>query len=196
MKVFDNDTSMFLVPALGLDVGHLRTNYGFINGYLGDRHYEHKIGNCLHLLFLPEDLSDFQAFLAQQYRKSQILDEYDYTGGYVVIVYQFPEIYLRELKLFLKGKFSRFSKQYVSVLPSVTYSPNSEGRNVPTVSLQYMVCNKSPAMKNFWEDRFKMELDPQNEYWFRPKMTRETLDIEKIKRLFLDQLLNNADNEK
>lgn len=176
----DTATTMFLVPGLGFNIDTIRYRYGFINAYLADVDYD-MYENAVYLLFKPKDMHTFQTFLERS-EGPRIIDDYDYEGGYVVVVYEFPSEFRQEFKMFMKGKYSQFREKYRVLLPQVDSKIDKEGNPFTEYSLQFMVCHKAKALKDYWEKKLEIELDEEDEYWSVPDIKRETLNIEKIKK--------------
>lgn len=176
----DTTTTMFLVPGLGLSLEEIRFRYGFINAYLKDEDRE-PYERGVYLLFKPANIIDFEHFLEREKKRTaQLIEDYDYRGGYVVLIYVFPEEYLHEWKLFLKGRYSKFRAKYLVLLPEIDSKVDSEGIPFTETSLQYMICYKAPALKQYLEKKLGEELEEDAEYWSKPSMKKETLNINKI----------------
>lgn len=179
----NTNTSLFLIPGLGLKVDYLRTQFGFINGYLHDLDSPFQYNNPVFLLFLPPDeysRENLEVFIEREYKKKQeLVDDYWYEE-YRVIVYEFPEKWLSEWELFFNGEYSSFRKKYVDLLPQEEHKEDIHGPYTEP-SIQFNVCNRKAILKNYWEREIGEKLDPEGEYWSIPDMRDETLNIEKIK---------------
>ena len=173
-------TTMFLVPCLGLNVEYLRT-YGFINGYLNDKE-GYLYPNAVYLLFQPDNMGHFQGFLGKEYDRAGtlIIDEYDYAGGYVVLVYKIPEHFGNDYKHFLKGRYSKFSKRFVGMLPQEKSDIDAGGIPFTETSLQVRICTKSKALREYRERQLDVVIEDDMELWDKPSMIKETLNIQKI----------------
>lgn len=176
----DTISTMFLLPGLGLKLEEIRFRFGFINAYIKDDDHEpHDRG--VYLLFKPDDLIEFEHFVQREKKRTpQLIEDYDYRGGYVVLLYIFPEEYLHEWKLFIKGKYSKFRDKYKVLLPDVESKIDSEGMPFTEMSLQCMIVFKAPALKQYLEEKFGEELEEDAEYWTKPSTKKETLNITKI----------------
>lgn len=176
----DTTTTMFLVPGLGFNVERIRFTHGFINGYLRDAERE-PYENSVYLLFKPKNLVEFESFVRNEYlRTKDLVEDYDYKGGYVVMVYGFPAEFLFEYKLFLKGKYSKFREKYIVKLPAVDSKIDHNGDPFTEHSLQFMICYKAKALRDYWEKKLGMDFDEEQEFWSKPVLRRETLYIDKI----------------
>ncbi len=89
MKTKKTITSIFMVPTLMVPKNALKQN-GFINAYLDDVDRDFKYDDdVIYVLFLPTDLAKFREFLDGEYeRTTSIIEDYDYEGGFVVLVYK------------------------------------------------------------------------------------------------------------
>jgi len=172
-----NCTTIFLLPG----IGHTRQEllpYGFVAAYLDDLQHEVHYEEALYLLFKPEDVPAFQKFLEEEYRKpSLILEDYDYRGGFVVVVYKVDNRYLPEYQLFLQGKYSRFSAEYVSQFPMEILVDLPKGGKVVKKSLHYHIFNRTKEIKDYWERKIGEKIPEDMELWSSPDMDKEVLDI-------------------
>lgn len=166
-------STIFLLPAIGLYRKDI-LKYGFLSAYLKDKNREISYDKAIYLLYKPPAMDRFQEFLRKEYARTPLLiEDYDYVGGYVVSVYQFPEEFMEEYKLFLQGKYSKFRRQYRRLFPD--YIVTAEGER--EVSLQYHIFNKTSAIREYWESKVDQILDEDAEMWSKPDMTSEILDI-------------------
>lgn len=179
MNVGKNCTTIFLLPGIGLHRKDL-LQYGFISAYLNDKGHTPYHRDSIYLLFHPNDMDAFQDFLRREYKRTSLLiEDYDYKEGYVVVVYRFPQEFLREYKLFLKGKYSHFSKDYIKLFPTTVKIP---GTHEEQYSLQYHIFTRSSQMKEYWENKIGIVLPEDTELWSAPNVELdETLDINEVK---------------
>lgn len=173
------NTSLFLLPGLGLTINELKP-YGFVNAYIGDMKHDH-YSYCVYLLFKPSNIMEFNAFLEGQYLKGQMIDEYDYEGGYVVVVYKFPEQFEQEYKLFLSGKYSEFRKKYKDLFPIEIHSEDNDGPFTQP-SFFFHVFNRTKELEKYWFEKIGVHLSKDSEYWSKPDVIKETLNIDEIEK--------------
>jgi hypothetical protein len=173
-------STLFLLPSIGLQRKDI-LKYGFIDAYIDDIHHEPHYEESIYLLFRPKDMLPLQVFIDQEYKRTkQLIEDYDYAGGYVVAVYEIPEEFKPEYNLFLKGKYSRFRKRYTDLFPKMV-EIMTDGRMTPQYSLPYHIFNRTDAMRNFWEEKFETRLDEDAEMYSVPDIEgREKLDIYKL----------------
>lgn len=180
MMTTSTTSTLFLLPGLGIKEEEVRFRYGFINAYLKDEDRE-PYERGVYLLFKPENVIEFEHFLEREKRRTaQLIEDYDYRGGYVVLVYVFPEEYLHEWKLFLKGRYSKFRDKYKVLLPDIESKVDADGMPFTEMSIQYMIVFKADALKAYLEKRLGEELEEDAEYWGKPSVKKETLNINKI----------------
>lgn len=172
-----NCTTIFLLPAIG-QTRQTLLQYGFIAAYLDDLQHEVHYEEAVYLLFKPEDIPAFQKFLEEEYRKpSLILEDYDYRGGYTVVVYKVDEEFLPEYQLFLQGKYSKFSPKYIAAFPKeIPVDLLHRGRTMRK-SLHYHIFNRTQQMKNYWERKIGEKIPEDMELWSSPDMDKEVLDV-------------------
>jgi hypothetical protein len=174
-------TSLFLVPLLGIQKVAL-DEMGFISGYLGDVSQEVQYDEAIYMLFKPEDQELFGLFVRNETNtnKRNLIDDYDYDGRYTVLVYQIPEKFISDYKLFLEGKYSEFSDAAKKMFPEET-PVIVRGHREILPSFAYRVFNKEERMRKWIEDLLGVKLDKDAECWTKPNLEFEKLNIDKIK---------------
>ena len=173
-------TSIFMVPTLKINRENLMDN-GFINGYIKDGRKDVQYENCIYLLFKPENLDKFRDFLDGEYeRTKQIIDDYDYEDGYVVVVYELNQKFKRDFEFVKNSKYSRTSEEFQKLFPKLI-KIKKDGVNREEISLQYRVFNKTEDLKQFWEERLGVEFDDDVEFWHGFFEENETLNLNKVK---------------
>lgn len=171
-------TTIFLLPG----IGHTRKDllkYGFIGAYLDDINHSTHYENSVYVLFKPEKMEEFQKFLSNEHAKNKlILEDYDYEGGFTVIVYLFNDKFQAEYELFLQGKYSQFSSEYTKLFPkSVKVIDPEYNVEVYKTSLQHHIFTRSNLIKKYWEKKIGQKLPSDMELWSSPDMSKEVLDI-------------------
>lgn len=170
-----NSTTLFLVPALGIDISSLDAAMGFIDAYLLDKDHD-SYGMPVFLLFRPTCVEILQDFVDEQYQQGNgLIEDYDYAGGYVVLLYQLSEKFSKDYRRFLNGKYSKFSKAFTAMLPE--YWHGSSGSEV---SLQRQVVDRSPGFVAMMEEFIGCVVT--GECWYKPNVSKETLDIDKVRK--------------
>jgi len=173
-------TSVFMVPTLQIPRGELQDN-GFINSYVKDGSREVQYENCIYLLFQPKDLDKFREFLDSEYERTKdIVDDYDYQDGFVVVVYQLNKKFNKDFMLIKEGLYSRTSKDFQALFPKVI-KIKKNGLQRDEISLQYRVFNRTEDLIKFWEDKLGVEFDDDQEVWHAFILEDEILNIEKLK---------------
>jgi hypothetical protein len=175
------DTTIFLMPVLGIDRNKLE-QHNFIDAFLDDVSKQPHYDNCIYILFKPENLEYFQEFLElEKERYNEIVDDYDYSGGYVVVVYKFPEEFTEDMQLVLNGKYSQTSEAFKSKFLKIKKIVTESGLRQDLISLQWLVFRKSNDIVQSWEEEYGITIEEGQEVWGIPDMDREILDIEKIR---------------
>jgi hypothetical protein len=173
-------TSLFIVPLLKIPTDLLKEN-GFINGYACDKDQDIVYENSICLLFKPPDLLRFKEFLENEYdRTTNIIDDYDIAGGFVVLVYKLDMTYRKDYSLIKQGKYSKTSQRFQSEFKKLV-NIKREGVTVSEFSLQYRVFNKTEDLFKFWEDLLGSKLEKDQEVWLDYEPEKEELTYEKLK---------------
>ncbi len=171
-----------MVPTLKIPKDALKDN-GFINGYVRDGNREVQYENCIYLLFQPKDLDKFREFLDSEYERTKdVIDDYDYEDGYVVVVYQLDPKFKKDFGLIREGLYSRTSSSFQALFPKVI-KIRKNGLHRDEISLQYRVFNRTEDLVKFWEDKLGVEFDDDQEVWHGFELDKETLNIQKLKEL-------------
>jgi hypothetical protein len=180
MEVKKTITSIFMVPTLKIDRKKLATN-GFINAYSKDVKQEVEYKDAIYILFKPNDLDIFRSFLAEEYeRTDQVIEDYDYPDGYVVVIYKLDSKFKKDFELVRLGKYSLTSIRFQEIFPkTVTIIKNRMSRE--EISLQYRIFNRTEDLIAFWEERLAVEFADDQEVWYGFDEDKEVLDIDKIK---------------
>lgn len=169
-----------MVPTLKIPKDALREN-GFINGYVKDGSREVQYDGCIYLLFQPKDLDKFREFLDSEYERTKdLIDDYDYEDGYVVVVYQLDVKFSKDFDLVRKGRYSKTSPAFQALFPKVI-KIKKNGLHRDEISLQYRVFNRTEDLIKFWEDKLGVEFSDDQEVWHGFEEDNEILNIQKLK---------------
>ena len=181
MEIKKTITSIFIVPTLSIGRERLLDN-GYINGYIKDGRKEVQYDNAVYLLFKPDDLDKFRDFLDEEYERTKsIIDDYDYEDGFVVVVYVLNKKLEKDIEFVKKGKYSQTSPAFQSIFPKIVKLKRN-GLYKDEISLQFRIFNKTQDLREFWEDKFDMELDESMEVWDGFFEENEILNLDKIKK--------------
>lgn len=175
-------SSTFFVPSLKIGKDNL-LKAGYINAYFRDDNKDTQYEDCVYLLFKPENLIDFRMFLDDEYeRTSNIIEDYDYGGGFVVVVYKLNPRFKKDFDLIKKGKYSHTSKSFQAEFPKIVKIPNGLSYK-EEVSIQFRIFNKTKDLRDFWEQKLDIRFDDEQEVWYEFNEEKETLTYEKLKEL-------------
>lgn len=170
------NTSLFLLPITGNLSSDLK-KYGFLNAYLQDELKSEQYENCIICLFQPEDIVDFDMFVEEEkVNKLNIVDDYDYPGGFSVVVYDLGKDYEDDIKKIMEGKYSKTSKRYKQLIPKQI----GRGLIKKVVSIQHMVFEKSPLLKKKIEEQYDIEIPEDIEYWEMFDKSQEILKFKYV----------------
>lgn len=179
MDYTQNITTIFLAPTLNITKARIE-GMSYINAYVTDvghpLDYEPYV---IFLLYKPENLELFRSFIEEEYERTDlIIEDYDYDGGYVVVVYKLDDDYKDDYDLILQGKYSETSDKFQQLFPDTVTVLGKERDSV-----QRMVFNKDPRMIEYWENIVgNSSIGMYNlEVWPIFMIEKEILDIEQIK---------------
>lgn len=180
MKLQKTITSIFIVPTLNISREKLADN-GYVNGYIKDGMRDIQYENAVYLLFKPENLDKFKDFLDEEYERTKsIIDDYDYEGGYIVVVYKLNSRLEEDFKLIKESKYSQTSKKFQEIFPKIV-KITKLGFVKDEISLQYRIFNKTQDLYDYWENILGTSIDSTTEIWQGFFEENETINLTKIK---------------
>ena len=169
-----------MVPTIKAPKDALRSN-GFINGYIKDETGENGYEGCVYLLFQPQNIDKFREFLDGEYERTKdVIEDYDYDGGYVVVVYKLNLDFKKDYNLVKQGKYSKTSDKFKLEFPKVI-KILKQGLSRDEISLQYRIFNRTQDLVEFWEDKLGIKFDDDMEVWDGFDEQKEVLNIKTIK---------------
>lgn len=175
-------TSIFMVPTLKIDSNSL-ADHNFINAYIGDINREDDEDNMVYLLFKPSDLAFFKVFVDSEYdRTPYLIEDYDYDGGYVVLVYVLDPRFEADFNLIKQGKYSKTSPEFQELFPKVK-KIKKNGLHRDEMSLQHKIFRKSNDLREYWEQKTNTSFTEDMELWSKFEEEKEILDITKFQEL-------------
>jgi hypothetical protein len=172
-----------MVPTLGIKKDCLDEN-NCINAFCSDSKRDVQYENAVYLLFKPLDLDKFKNFLDEERERTKMLiDDYDYKGGYIVLVYQLDKKWEKDFNLIKQGKYSKTSDDFQQIFPKVKKIV-VEGKHADQISLQWRIFKKTEDMRDFWENDEKwgsgVRFTENMEVWPMWNWEKEILNIDKI----------------
>ena len=181
MNVRRTVTTIFIVPTLKINRDALNNN-GYINGYMSDVRRDVQYENAVYLLFKPDNLDRFREFIDNELERTrQLIDDYDYEDGFVVVVYTLDKKWKKDFALVREGKYSQTSNEFQEQFPKVL-KVIKNGLHKDEISLQYRIFKKTIDMREYWENRLDMEFTEDMEVWSGFDEVIETLDLNNIKQ--------------
>lgn len=176
-----NCTTVFMTAPLGIAKVDLFEN-SFIGAYIGDvqkSETEYKRG--IYVLFRPKDMLTFEQFLYnERERGATVVEDYDYEGGYVVVIYILKPDFANDYEKFLKGNYSKFSMQFRATFPEKIHIDGTD-----QVTLQQRVFTKDESIREYWEELIGTRIEDGSEVYSSPNVeigSEEWLDISKFKK--------------
>lgn len=181
-------TSIFMVPTLKIPKEPLLNN-GFINAFIADGRKEVQYEGCIYLLFHPTNLDRFREFLNSEYaRTSNVIDDYDYEEGFVMVVYQLDDRFKEDFELIKNGKYSKTSEEFQNLFPKTVVIRKDQWKR-EEVSLQVRVFEKAPDLVEYWEDKLDIHFTEDMEVWQGFDKENETCHIDFIREAYKENQL-------
>ena len=156
-----NATTLFLVPLLGYKLKEL-ARLGFESAFIKDELREIEYPNALYLLFRPVGVDNFNEFVEKEREKGTILDEYDYDGGWTMLVWKYSSRWNKDVELILQGKYSQTSDEYQYEIPSTVPSISLQS---DVMTIQHHIFNKTEWVKEYIYNKYGLEVTNQDECW-------------------------------
>jgi hypothetical protein len=181
MNITRTITSIFVVPTLKINRDDIKNN-GYVNAYMVDVRRDVQYKNAVYLLFKPDNLDRFREFLINESERTrQLIDDYDYEDGFVVVVYTLDNKWKKDFAIVREGLYSQTSKEFQDLFPKVIkIMKNNLHRD--EMSLQHRIFRKSEDLCQYWEDKIDISFDDTMEVWEGFQIENETLDLDKIKQ--------------
>jgi len=109
----DNISSVYILPLLGIQKEHLLINYNFINCYVNHYNYKHKLGEYLYIIYRYTPIPYYSKFVSNLATASNYIDcnSEDKDKRFDCFVFKTNEIFIDDIKLILKGKYSNISEK-------------------------------------------------------------------------------------
>lgn len=183
-------TSIFILPTLLIKKEILR-EHGIINAYVADVNKDSYGDDYIYLLFKPPDQDKFNIFVESEYeRTEQLIEDYDYSEGFSVLVYKLDPKWEKDYKLIREGKYSKTSKEFQGIFQKVIKIV-IDGLHQDQISLQYRIFKKTTDLIELWERELGVTFSQEQEAWSGFFIEKETLNIEKIKTRLKEIGINN-----
>lgn len=151
-----NKSTYFALPFIGLSVeGNICSRY-LRNAYLDDKTIEHDFERPLFVLFRVKNLKEkfwIDFCKTAPMRENYVMDYYVGQEGentLIMYVFQVPEKWAKDFKLFKQGCYSKMSKTYKDLFDQYLYTPSGDKRE----TRMWGILNKSEALKDEVVKRF------------------------------------------
>jgi hypothetical protein len=179
--------TLFIVPLLKLNRKEI-IEQGFENAFIQDKLKEEEgisYDNGVYLLFRPFKLEQFNEFVQKERKNNKyFMDEYDHPNGWTVLVYNYDKKWENDVKLLMKGKFSKTSAEYQAEIPELVSSNKVMKSNggKREMSTQHHIFKKTETLRRYWKSELGLELDNdiETEYWQyyeeREVLTKEIME--------------------
>ena len=183
-------TSIFMVPTLGIDRESNKKN-GFLNAYIADKNSKKKYEDCIFLLFRPKYFSRFRKFVNDEYNRTRsLIDDYDYSNGFVVLVYRLNQKYAMDFELIKQSKYSKTSDEFKDIFPK-WIKVTRDNNTLNELTLQYRIFNKTADLVSYWEkiNLFKFKIG--GEIWHDFKEKNEVLNQSVLENILFNSFLED-----
>jgi hypothetical protein len=132
---------------------------GFKNTYLNDTTYP--LENCIYFYFMPEEWTQrFKEFCETLEGHKEYKCTYDVEKG-VIIVFNIPEKFRKDVELVKEGKYSKTSLAYKKLFPQNV----KDKKGNKTLFEIWMILNKHPQFKKRMEDKVGQSINNEAELW-------------------------------
>jgi hypothetical protein len=190
-----NKTTSFLLYAADLDPD-LLLRYGMSSAYIDDHNYEKPLATLNSIdVFVEFDLAnptdDFEDTCMALRQHSNFLDEYEYEHS-LIFRFQLSEEWKHIKEELLTSKYSKIDREYVEkYFPKRTVESYDQYLNpIYAKSMNHMILTKDEELRQKWEEKLSMTIDPELEVWEKVHLHEEILNYKDDKNL--EDLNNRA----
>ena len=164
------DTTIFLLPILGINPLDLEV-CGFQDSYIHINDGEKEYKDSLYLTFKPLDEDIFISFTLEEEKRCDVYNIYKKDDLWIM-VYKFPEQYLKDKEKVINGSYSETSDEYKN---NFRKFKKLHGDTIP--SLQHLVFSKDPILRNQWIEIMANDLPEDSEVWGKFNIKDNTLKL-------------------
>lgn len=177
MDVFEmTSTNLFIRPLFKIPMKILNS-FNFENAYIQDEIKGINYPHSIYMLFRPRDPEKFNDFVEEERKRGFLIDEYDYSDGWTMLVYRYDEKWKDDIELIKIGKFSEVSREYRDEIP------NTAGEKEHTImSIQYHVFLRTDYIKGMWKEKWGIDFGRHDEVWHH-YIEREIFSEETFKKI-------------
>jgi hypothetical protein len=139
-------------------------DFGFVDAYVKDKYHETDYSHPLHLLFKQDHaMTSFRDFIQSEYERGLLLEDYDYPEGYIVLLYDYPDVFKSDYDKILRGEYSKTSKDFQACFPDNVIVDGEK-----QITMYYRTFNKSEDLREALEKKYGFKLPEQSEVWKSP----------------------------
>ncbi len=157
-------------------------DFGLVNCYIKDADRETVIDRPILLLFRPKNVAVFNNFVERCAADDpDFREDYDYPGGLVVMVFEFPEKYKADYDVIIKGQYSKVGAPYIDLFPERDNRFLSKKDGKPMPHITYSILTKAKWLRRERaKDLLYDEWPDDWELWEMFDEEKETLTIKKL----------------
>jgi len=144
----DTMSSIYITPLLGLKKEHLLLDTNFINTYIEHYNFKHNLGEYIYLIYRYIPIGYYAKFIEiLQKQKGCINYLKDSDKRFDCFVFKTDEKFINDVKLLLKGKYSKISEEAKKLILNFHNQTNPE---TPLAQILY----KGNLRRNELEETF------------------------------------------
>lgn len=144
-----NRTTSYILPSLEGNYQSFYTNSYLINAYLSENL------NFLNLLYRFNTHISYKQMELSLVRHKRFISFSDENNSFVLFKFKIPDEFLKDIELFLDGKYSCFSRKLKTKIQAFNQFDNKQ-RIVQTIF-------KDKQLKHSWEEKLAVKLDDKME---------------------------------
>jgi len=161
-----NKTTRFLLPMFGDSMGSFFETY-FINAYLDVEDIDKKTDTlCLYLLYRFRATKEYLDFEEKLQNHEQYRGHYEPDKHHTIYLFEIPDEYIDEYRLFLKGKYSEFSNDYKYQIMKF-FNFDAEGDT-------FQILNRGDRRRKKIEEDLGVKIPKEIELEDKPSIVEET----------------------
>jgi len=106
-----NKSSIFVVPSLGYDSTYFSYDKLFVNSFLARKELKEEVSE-VYLVYRSTKANDYIQLDEKLRKHPNYVDSYDFGNTDILLRFDIPEKYIPEVKKFVEGSYSMFSKDF------------------------------------------------------------------------------------
>lgn len=164
----DTDSSIYILPLLGIKSQHLLLDKNFVNCYIKHYDLEYVPGEYAYLIYRYFPINYYASFIQIfQQQEGCIMHQKDKDQRFDLFVFKLKDYFIDDVNYILNGEFSKISDKAKKLILNFHNQTNSE-------TPLYQILHKGHLRRNELESQLNIVLPEEIDYAEKPKLINET----------------------